>query len=294
MTTLLKFGVLAATTTTALTIGFLYRHKFYQYKNKIYDKRFGGLHLEKDICTSLKESISCPDKLPVMGLDFPLESTLLILVQEGTQKLIMSLGKNKKNKLEWTLVGGKVESQKRTDEKFIDFNDARFIVDGKQISPDECADIIFENPKKSLAREVMEELTGNKKFNQEEENKFDWLIKKIYDSNDWVFVKTNKSVKLNETDKLDGFSTYMGLCKVMLSERDISLLNDVIESYEEREHRFFIPKEWHITEFESNGKNKNCFTVKVDDNDHPVRNYNANIMFVHYWKEFNELIMKDT
>lgn len=278
-------------TAAALGIGFIYKDKLAECRDRFYDKRFGGLHLRKDVCKSLQESVTCADQRPIMGLDHPLESNLLVLVQEGTQKLIMSLGKNKSGKLEWTLVGGKAESQKRCDEKFVDFADLRFVSDNQQITANQCSDIIFENPKTSLAREVVEELTGSKNIDKTQKDQFDWLVQKIYKSPDWTFVKTNKSVKVNDETKIDGFATYMGLCRVVLSDREITLLNDGIEKYQDREHTFFVPKEWEVSEFESKGKSKNRLAVKVDD-DHPVRKYNADIMFVHYWKEFNDLITK--
>jgi len=286
-------GLLTVGAATAIAgcIGYVYREKLGEVRDRFYDKRFGGLHLKKDVCKSLQESVTCEDRRPVMGLDHPLESNLLVLVQEGTNKLIMSLGKNKSGKLEWTLVGGKAESQKRCDEKFVDFADLRFVSNCQQLTASQCADIIFENPKTSLAREVVEELTGSKNITEEQRNRLDWLVQKIYQSPDWTFVKTNKSVKVNDETKIDGFATYMGLCRVILTDREIAMLNDEIEAYADREHTFFVPKEWEVSEFESKGKSKNRLAVKVDD-EHPVRKYNAEIMFVHYWQQFNDLIMK--
>jgi hypothetical protein len=283
---------IGAATAVAGCIGYVYREKLVECKDRFYDKRFGGLHLKKEVCRSLRESVTCEDRRPVMGLDYPLESNLLVLVEEGTNKLIMSLGKNKSGKVEWTLVGGKAESQKRYDEKFVDFADLRFVSDNQQLTANQCSDIIFENPKTSLAREVLEELTGSKDISEEQKRKFDWLVQKIYSSPDWTFVKTNKTVKVDETTKIEGFATYMGLCRVILSSREITMLNDEIEQYKDREHTFFVPKEWEVNEFESKGKSKNRLAVKVDD-EHPVRKYNAEIMFVHYWREFNDLITKD-
>lgn len=280
----LAVGALAAATTAVV----------YFNRGKLYDRRL-GLLVGNYACRSLPDSVlpKYSPHTPVQGLDCPLESTLMVLVEEGTGNIIMSLGQRPGKDPEWTLVGGKNESWKGDEDAMTDYSDKRFIVNGRQFTADECKDVVFENPRGSLAREVVEELVGTKDpLTKEQLVQFDWLIAKIHQSPDWRFVKTSKSVKLSDGSKIEGFNTYMGLCCVSLSVHEIVLLNAQIQKYDNREHREFSVKEWAVKEIEPKpGKRNNKFVVDVGE-EYPIRKYNDNIMFVFYWKEFSELISK--
>src|SRR4029078_6501853 len=117
--------------------------------------------------------------------------------------IVMARSKGKE-KLELALVGGKTESQLPNENQMLDYADGRFIKDGQQISVAECMKIIFENPRLSLAREVVEELTGKKQPDHSDFQRLDWILSKIKNSSpdNWTVVTTNKQVKLKDESKI--------------------------------------------------------------------------------------------
>ncbi len=277
---LLAAGAIAAGLCTVAFVG-------YKNKEHFYDKRLGGIYIKGNICESFDGSIKSNPNKVIKGLDYPLESTVLVLVEEGTNNIIMSLGKRGDKSPEWTLVGGKAMSWKRTEDGMTDYSDDRFITkDGEQHLPQDCKEVVFENPRRCLTREVIEELTGEKY--DPACHDFDWLVDMINNTSDWTFVKTNKKVK-----SIDDFHTYIGLCRVMICTKQIAYLNSQINRYIDREHIYFAAKSWVVKEVESNGKPKNRLQVNVDGDDYQIRKFNNDIMFSFYWKEFSDLIMKE-
>jgi hypothetical protein len=259
---------------------------------------------------SLKQVISSGTLAPLNGLDCPLESTMLLPIT-STGRIVMSRSEreNKERDLngqvisvevkkEWALVGGKAESQKPEDAALLDFADGRFIKDGKQLPADECASVTFETPQTCLGREAIEELTGLKKDKNPDAfdkatKTFGWLIEKIHTSRDWVFLKSNRDVTLNKEtgEKLKGFSTYTGVCRVTLSDQEIARLNSELKAFPASEHKEFHAFDWKVDEIPvENKKPYKCFVVQTGG-DIPVRKYNKDIMFRFYWREFSELIV---
>jgi len=259
---------------------------------------------------ALRQVISSGTLAPLNGLDCPLESTILVPVSQ-TGKMVMSRSEreNKERDLngqvisvevkkEWALVGGKADSQKPGEAGLIDFADGRFIKDKKQISSDECAQVLFEAPQSCLGREAIEELTGIKKDENPEAfdkatKTFGWLIEKIYTSRDWVFLKSNRDVVLNKETKetLKGFSTYTGVCRVVLSDQEINRLNGDLKAFPASEHKEFQPFDWKVDEIPvENKKPYKCLVVHTG-NEVPVRKYNKDIVFRFYWRELSDLIV---
>ena len=231
----------------------------------------------------------------VKGNPRPVESTLLVPVvvdEYGVKyQLVMSISQRidkGQEKKELALVGGKTESMFSTDAKMLDYADSRFIKNGKQISEEECKQIIFENPKLSLAREVLEEITGNKNVDISYYKHLDWFVSKIINStaDNWTVVTTNKQVKLSDDSKIK-FQTDMALCSILLTQEEVDKLNIDISKYSGREHIEFVLKDFKITEEVKDEKVKRALTVTTDDL--PVRGYNE-LMFGFYPNEFYQLI----
>ena len=262
------------------------------------------------IPATLSLTIRSGSLAPLMGLDCPLESTLLVPVSESG-KIVMSRSEreNKERdvdgnvvkvdmKKEWALVGGKAESRRPGDAKFLDFADGRFIKDGKQLPSDECEQIVFEAPQTCLGREAIEELSGIKKDKDPEafdkaSKTMGWLVEKIYTSRDWVFVKSNRDVTLNKEtkEKLEGFSTYTGICRVILSDQEIVRLNDELKCFPTSEHKEFHPFNWNILAVHTDKEGSYNILVVQTPKEVPVRKYNKDIIFKLYHREISDLIV---
>lgn len=265
--------------------------------------------------TILANVIQTGSLAPILGLDCPLQSTALVPVTT-TGKVILSRserldkqrdvsGKVIKTTLkkEYTLVGGKAESQKPGDVTLLDYSDFRFIENGNQISAEECAKVLFESPISCLSREAIEELTGFTKDKNPKEfdsacKTFGWLIEKIYQSRDWEFLKSKRDVVLDEKtgEILKEYSTYTGICRVILSDQEISRLNQDINSFknnEFQEHKEVRPFDWSIEDVSVEGKKPyRALVVHVGDDFH-VRKYNKDVLFRYYHNEFSRLINKN-
>jgi len=305
----MKFAGTVAAATAVATVGYF----GYTNYDRFYDHRLGGWHWKQPY-TSIVESIEGEDpQKPVTGLDCPVEShVLLIRDEEGNIVMAHTKRWNKDESIEgggewkeeWTCVGGKSESWKRDEDQMTDFSDLRFVHAGekRKFTSEECADVVVENPRYSVAREVVEELTGLKEIDEKDWKTFDWLVQRIYNHGRWKMLKTNKQVKVDkgkDTEyKLGDFQTYMGVCRINLTKDEIATLNSQLEFYPEREQRELASKKWKIDESIKQGKDGKpdktvkMFVVETGD-DLNVRKYNANILFKFYWEEFQSLMTSE-
>ena len=48
-------------------------------------------------------------------------------------------------------------------------------------------------------------------------------------------LKTEKSVKLDDDNKINGFNSYMGVCRVNVTSDKVAEINSILEAYPQRE-----------------------------------------------------------
>jgi len=260
---------------------------------------------DKDTKYASSFSESLVNGKPIQGLEFPFRSTILVpvlrrpnakplIVMSRSERIDKKSDGTTEKKYEWALAGGKVNSQKTAEDKITDTAD-QFVKDGKQLPSNECKQVIFESPKHCVAREVVEEMTGKKDLTDADYKAFDLIISKIRNASekDWRIIKTVRDATFGPKNNeiiVKGFTGYTAICQISLTYDELNTLNELLKVYPNREHREFVPFDWNIITEQKGDKTKNVFSV-LAENSYPIRKYNKDIMFVHYSKEFNDLVI---
>jgi hypothetical protein len=258
---------------------------------KVFGTEFRALEPFKGLSRAMEGVILMPvcDGKPVMSLCHRINKT-----ENGGEELLR----------EWAFIAGTTKVKHPNDIEFSAFSDVRFIDGNKQVTPEQCAEVTYESLRSALTRHVLNELTDLKKSPKSDEevqklsDEFDWFIQKVNASQDWEFIEiTRPSTNKDTGVTIDDFQTSVGICRIILTRKEISDLNIQILKFQHREQRRFEPLEWQLQD----GKlsvNTNVvipsfrYGIPIDEYIDRVRNYFANIMFPKFGNIFAKLITK--
>lgn len=230
----------------------------------------------------------------ITNRQIPLEGVILVPVCDNKPVMAYCHRINKANNTEelleeWAFVAGTTFVKGPNDTEFIDKN-------GKQISSEESKNATYKSLQYTIKFHLLNELTDLKKNPKSDEEirelelMFEWLIKKVYESNDWEFVEFSRpSQGIN-------FMSSVGICRISLTQKEIDDLNIQILKFQQREQRRFVPLNWKLIDSGKLEVDTNVplpafkYGIPIDLYIQRVRNYFANIMFPKFGKTFAKLI----
>jgi len=245
---------------------------------------------------------------PFNGVQRAIEGVILLPVCDGKPVLSLCERINKTDDgeellKEWALVSGVTKIKGPNDTEFARFSDKQFINGNNQITPDECAEITYENPRLTMTHHLLTELTDLKKNPmsdqqvQELSKSFDWLIQKINVSTDWEFIQIVRKSFLDKKAGLviDDFQTSVGICRIELTRKEIDDLNIQILKFQNREQQRFALLDWELQDGKLTVNTKVPipsfrYGIPIDEYVDRVRNYFANILFPQFGPIFAKLI----